>query len=124
MDKQQKRRDLYTAGLQQQMPWPEMREVENSLGMSHESVLTQRRYQSSRVDAVQNVQRTIGALAQMSQQLTETVIEHEGLIDGIDANLDETNRNVEAAQDHLLRFYRQMSSNRGLTSKVFLILTL
>lgn len=78
--------------------------------------------QNSRVEAVQNVQRTIGELAQMFQKMAVMVTAQEEQIQRIDEDVNDTLHNVEQGQDHLLRYFHHISSNRWLIIKVFLIL--
>lgn len=79
-------------------------------------------YHSSRAEAVQNVQRTIGELAQMFQKMAVLVTAQEEMIQRIDEDVDTTLTNVELGQEHLLKYFKYISSNRGLILKVFLIL--
>merc|ERR1719191_1720335 len=79
-------------------------------------------YHSSRAEAVQNVQRTIGELGVMFGKMASLVSIQEEMIQRIDNDLDETVTNVEAGQDNLLKYYQGMSSNRKLLLKVFAIL--
>jgi syntaxin 5 len=79
-------------------------------------------YATSRVEAVQSVQKTIGELAQMFQKMAVMVTAQEEMIQRIDADVDDTLSNVNEGQDHLLKYFHHISSNRMLIIKVFLIL--
>jgi len=79
-------------------------------------------YHSSRAEAVQSVQRTIGELATMFQKMTVMVTAQEEMIQRIDHDVDDTLSNVEQGQDQLLKYFHHISSNRWLIIKVFLIL--
>jgi len=82
----------------------------------------QQQYQSSRAEAVQNVQKTIGELATMFQKMAVLVTAQEEMVQRIDEDVDTTLHNVEAGQEHLLKYFKYISSNRALILKVFLIL--
>eukprot|EP00929_Paragymnodinium_shiwhaense_P107852 TRINITY_DN74207_c0_g1_i1.p1 TRINITY_DN74207_c0_g1~~TRINITY_DN74207_c0_g1_i1.p1 ORF type:complete len:287 (-),score=81.91 TRINITY_DN74207_c0_g1_i1:43-903(-) len=79
-------------------------------------------HHSNRAEAVQNVQKTIGELAQMFQKMAVLVTSQEDMIKRIDSDVDDTLDNVQQAQDHLLKYFHHISSNRMLIIKVFLIL--
>eukprot|EP00927_Polykrikos_kofoidii_P081506 TRINITY_DN7896_c0_g1_i2.p1 TRINITY_DN7896_c0_g1~~TRINITY_DN7896_c0_g1_i2.p1 ORF type:complete len:291 (-),score=69.69 TRINITY_DN7896_c0_g1_i2:124-996(-) len=79
-------------------------------------------YYSSRTQAVESVQRTIGELAQMFQNMAVMVTAQEEMIQRIDQDVNETSENVKAGQASLLAFYQKISGNRMLIIKVFLIL--
>merc|ERR1711924_35018 len=79
-------------------------------------------YFNSRAEAVQNVQKTIGELAQMFQKMAVMVTAQEDMIKRIDHDVDSTLDNVQQGQDHLLKYFQNISSNRMLIIKVFLIL--
>lgn len=79
-------------------------------------------HHTNRAEAVQNVQKTIGELAQMFQKMAVLVTSQEDMIRRIDTDVDDTLDNVQQAQDHLLKYFHHISSNRMLIIKVFLIL--
>merc|ERR1740138_1896336 len=92
------------------------------LGGGAQAMSLQTGYHSSRAEAVQSVQRTIGELAQMFQKMAVMVTAQEEMIQRIDHDVDDTLTNVENAQDNLLKYFHHISSNRPLIIKVFLIL--
>merc|ERR1719478_1759025 len=79
-------------------------------------------YTNSRAEAVQSVQRTIGELATMFQKMAVMVTAQEEMIQRIDHDVDDTMTNVEQGQEHLLKYFHYISSNRWLILKVFCIL--
>mmetsp|Transcript_48904 Transcript_48904/g.97226 ORF Transcript_48904/g.97226 Transcript_48904/m.97226 type:complete len:278 (-) Transcript_48904:59-892(-) len=118
---QDKRKNLYGGSLGP-TPIGNSDDLEGG-GSSGMQGLTQAQgYHSSRAEAVQSVQRTIGELAQMFSKMAVMVTAQEEMIKRIDHDLDDTLSNVDAAQGHLLKYWDQISSNRGLIIKVFLIL--
>ncbi|KAG7158223.1 Syntaxin-5-like [Homarus americanus] len=76
-------------------------------------------YLQSRADTMRTIESTIVELGQMFTQLATMVKEQEELVHRIDANVDETGLNVEAAHSELLKYFKSVSSNRMLMIKVF-----
>jgi syntaxin 5 len=88
----------------------------------------------SRAEAIEGIERTIGELAGMFQQLTSMINAHGDLVTRyslcaagfdlfrIDANVEEVQLNVEGAQQQLMRYMSSISSNRWLMIRIFLIL--
>eukprot|EP00931_Biecheleriopsis_adriatica_P108452 TRINITY_DN82778_c0_g1_i1.p1 TRINITY_DN82778_c0_g1~~TRINITY_DN82778_c0_g1_i1.p1 ORF type:complete len:285 (+),score=80.59 TRINITY_DN82778_c0_g1_i1:98-952(+) len=131
LEQQDKRRQLYTAGSgaasnpfpSRQRPTPSGNadDLEGGGGMS-QGMAMQQGYHSSRAEAVQRVQETIGELAQMFQKMAVMVTAQEEMIQRIDHDMDDTLDNTKKAQDNLLQYFHYISSNRALIIKVFLIL--
>jgi len=130
LEQQDKRRQMYAPGAgaagnpfaQRQRPNPSGNadDLEGGGGMQAQSM--QQGYHSSRAEAVQSVQKTIGELAQMFQKMAVMVTAQEEMIQRIDHDVDDTLGNVKNAQDNLLQYFHYISSNRPLIIKVFLIL--
>jgi len=55
----------------------------------------------------------------MFSQLATMVKEQDELVHRIDANVDDAEMNVEAAHTELLKYFKNISSNRWLMLKVF-----
>lgn len=87
-------------------------------GMQNQTQL----YHTSRADQVMNVQRTIGELAQMYQKMGVMVNAQEEMISRIDHDVEDTLQNMEQGQEHLLKYFQHISSNRSMIIKVFAIL--
>lgn len=125
LEEQEKRKKIYSAGTsaasnpfaQNQRPSGRGDDLEGGGGQAMDL-----KHQTSRVDAVVSVQRTIGELAQMFQKMAVMVTAQEEMIQRIDEDVNDTLHNVEQGQDHLLRYFHHISSNRWLIIKVFLIL--
>ncbi|CAN9515074.1 unnamed protein product [Ophioblennius macclurei] len=79
-------------------------------------------YIQSRADTMQNIESTIVELGSIFQQLAHMVKEHEETIQRIDANVEDTQLNVEAAHTEILKYFQSVSSNRWLMIKIFLVL--
>jgi len=129
LESQDNRRQMYNFGagnsgaalnFQNQKPSGNMLDPESG-GMGGGMAQTQL-YHNSRADAVQSVQKTIGELSQMFLKMASLVTAQEEMIQRIDHDVDETLSNVEQGQDHLLKYFQHMSSNRFLIMKVFAIL--
>lgn len=87
--------------------------------------LTQNRedsYLTNRAEAMQNVESTIVELGGIFQQLAHMVKEQGEMAVRIDENITETFANVDSAQDQLLKYLNNISSNRWLIMKVFFVL--
>mmetsp|Transcript_124286 Transcript_124286/g.397609 ORF Transcript_124286/g.397609 Transcript_124286/m.397609 type:complete len:143 (-) Transcript_124286:156-584(-) len=130
MEQQDKRRQLYSAGqgsganpfANKQRPAPSGSADDLEGGGGVQAMAQERGYHHSRAEAVQNVQKTIGELAQMFSKMAVLVTAQEEMIQRIDSDLDSTITNVDEGQQHLLKYFQYISSNRGLIIKVFLIL--
>jgi len=130
LEHQSKRRELYSANqgsaanpfAQRQRPNPSGNPEDLEGGGAMQGMAVQQAYQSSRAEAVQNVQRTIGELATMFQKMAVLVTAQEEMIQRIDDDVDQANLNLQHGQEHLLKYFQYISSNRGLIIKVFLIL--
>lgn len=79
-------------------------------------------YIQSRADTMQNIESTIVELGSIFQQLAHMVKEQEETIQRIDANVEDTQLNVEAAHSEILKYFQSVSSNRWLMIKIFLVL--
>ncbi|XP_031558572.1 syntaxin-5-like [Actinia tenebrosa] len=79
-------------------------------------------YISSRANAMQSIESTIVELGSIFSQLANMVKEQEEQIQRIDANVETTEMNVEAAHGEILKYFQSVSSNRWLIIKIFLVL--
>lgn len=79
-------------------------------------------YIQERSDAMQNIESTVVELGQIFTQLATMVKEQEEMIQRIDANVGDTELNVEAAHGEILKYFQSVTSNRWLMIKVFLVL--
>eukprot|EP00731_Ephydatia_muelleri_P027738 Em0019g611a len=78
-------------------------------------------YIQERADAMQNIHSTIVELGTIFRQLAEMVKEQEEQVMRIDANVSETEINVESAHTELLKYFKGVTSNRWLMIKIFLV---
>lgn len=79
-------------------------------------------YVKSRATAMESIESTIVELGGIFQQLAHLVSEQEEQIKRIDANVEDTELNVEAAHSELLKYFQSISSNRWLIIKIFFVL--
>ncbi|XP_048884352.1 syntaxin-5a [Brienomyrus brachyistius] len=79
-------------------------------------------YIQSRADTMQNIESTIVELGSIFQQLAHMVKEQEEMVQRIDANVEDSQLNVEAAHAEILKYFQSVSSNRWLLIKIFFIL--
>jgi len=79
-------------------------------------------YVKSRATAMESIEQTIVELGGIFQQLAHLVSEQEEQIKRIDANVEDTEMNVEAAHSELLKYFQNISSNRWLIIKIFFTL--
>ncbi|KAJ2251752.1 Integral membrane protein SED5 [Coemansia sp. RSA 455] len=79
-------------------------------------------YLDSRSDAISSIESTISELGSIFQQLAQMVSEQRDVVQRIDANIETVDINISAAQNELLRYYSNISSNRWLMAKVFMII--
>jgi len=54
------------------------------------------------------------------QQLAQMVAEQRDTVQRIEGNTDDIEMNINEAQNQLLRYYRNLSSDRSLMIKIFL----
>jgi len=79
-------------------------------------------YTSSRVSAVESIEKTIGELQGIFQQLASLVAEQGEMIERIDHNVDTTLSHVDRGHNALLANLAGVMSNRWLIVKIFLVL--
>lgn len=79
-------------------------------------------YITSRADTMQNIEQTIVELGGIFQQLAHMVKEQEEMVQRIDANVEDTQLNVEAAHSEILKYFQSVTSNRWLMIKIFGVL--
>ncbi|KAJ2462471.1 Integral membrane protein SED5 [Coemansia sp. RSA 2337] len=79
-------------------------------------------YLDSRSDAINSIESTISELGSIFQQLAQMVSEQRDVVQRIDANIETVDINISAAQNELLHYYSNISSNRWLMAKVFMII--
>lgn len=80
------------------------------------------RYLMDRANTMQNIESTIVELGQIFNQLASMVQQQEEMITRIDSNVADTQLNVEAAHESLLRYFASVTNNRWLMLKVFGVL--
>lgn len=79
-------------------------------------------YLTSRAETMQNIESTIVELGGIFQQLAHMVKEQEEMVERIDANIQDTEMNVESAHSEILKYFQSVTSNRWLMIKIFAVL--
>jgi syntaxin 5 len=79
-------------------------------------------YLEERASAMQSIESTIVELGTIFNQLATMVQQQEEMITRIDANVNDTSLNVEAAHESILRYFQSVTNNRWLMFKVFGVL--
>lgn len=79
-------------------------------------------YLEERASTMQTIESTIVELGGIFTQLATMVQQQDEMISRIDANIADTNLNVEAAHQSLLRYFQSVTNNRWLMFKVFGVL--
>ena len=70
------------------------------------------------------LETTIRELGGIFTQLA-TIVQSQGeMVQRIDDNVEETNQNVEGAQNELMKYLNSISSNRMLIAKIFAVMML
>ncbi|KAJ2746744.1 Integral membrane protein SED5 [Coemansia sp. BCRC 34301] len=83
---------------------------------------SQSSYLDSRSDAIHSIESTISELGSIFQQLAQMISEQRDVVQRIDANIEAVDINIGAAQNELLRYYSNISSNRWLMAKIFMVI--
>ncbi|KAJ1904246.1 Integral membrane protein SED5 [Coemansia sp. IMI 209127] len=92
---------------------------------SSQMMLTQQNqssYLDTRSDAISSIESTISELGSIFQQLAHMVSEQRDVVQRIDANVENVDANISAAQNELLKYYSNISSNRWLMAKIFMVI--
>jgi len=79
-------------------------------------------YIQSRAEAAVNIEQTIVELGSIFQQLAIMIKEQEETVLRIDANVEDTHMNIEAAHGELVKYFQSVTSNRWLMIKIFAVL--
>jgi len=87
-------------------------------------VLQQEEYTSSRLNAVESIERTIGELQGVFSQLGALIADQGNMIERIDSNIETSMVHVDKSHDALLKHLYKISSNRWLILKLFFVLIL
>ncbi|KAF9947639.1 hypothetical protein BGZ70_002580, partial [Mortierella alpina] len=77
-------------------------------------------YVQNRSTAIEAVESTLQELGGIFQQLAQMVAEQRDTVQRIEANTDDIELNINEAQNQLLRYYRNISSDRQMMIKIFL----
>ncbi|SCP05445.1 syntaxin, Qa-SNARE family, putative [Plasmodium ovale] len=76
-------------------------------------------YLHSRADAMENIQKVIGDLAQMFQKVATMVTQQDEMIKRIDEDVDISLTNTREGQNYLLSYFNRITSTRTLILQIF-----
>ncbi|KAI9595642.1 t-SNARE [Syncephalis fuscata] len=79
-------------------------------------------YVEGRATAIESIESTIAELGGIFQQLAHMVAEQRDTVQRIEANVDDMSANISGAQRELLKLYANVTSNRWLMLKIFIVL--
>ncbi|XP_076835906.1 syntaxin 5A, like [Brachyhypopomus gauderio] len=98
--------------------------IDMDLRSSHQMQLINEKdsFIEDRANTMQNIESTIVELGSIFQQLAHMVKEQEETVQRIDANVEDTQLNVDLAHTEILKYFQSVSNNRWLLIKIFLIL--
>jgi len=85
-------------------------------------VLLQQEHTSSRAAAVESIEKTLSELQGIFGDLVALVAEQGDMIQRLDASVDTTAIHVERGHSELLKYLYNISGNRGLIIKLFIVL--
>ncbi len=97
-------------------------EVDSIQAQSTMQMNNTNQYYQDRSNSVQIIEKTMGELSSMFTRLGQLVYEQRSMIEKIDNNTDISLHNIEMGERELIKIRRDVSSNRGLIIKIFLIL--
>ena len=73
----------------------------------------------ARLDAIQDIERTMTELNKIMVDISVMVEEQQVVMERIDHNVNDSLQHVERAQNQLLKVLQNVSSDRGLILKMF-----
>lgn len=79
-------------------------------------------YLESRNVALQGIEAAVNELGSIYQQLATMIAEQGEVVQRIDMNIEDMHVNIERGQSELLKYLRNVGSNRWLMVKIFAIL--
>lgn len=97
-------------------------EMEESQPLMMNAQLSTESYLNTRTQAVDSVQSTIVELGDIFQQLATMVAEQGEMANIIDNNVDDSLIQVEEGQKQILKYWHNVSSNRTLIMRIFLVM--
>ncbi|KAJ6230507.1 syntaxin-5 [Anaeramoeba flamelloides] len=86
------------------------------------STFRNRSYNEARVNVVEEIESTISEIGTVFEKMSSIVESHDHHINWIDQNMDETLYNINQGENELRKYFKSITSNRGLIIKIFAIL--
>lgn len=117
-----KRLSYYNPNDQDDEKAPLIEEIGGSTNTQMQALETKDVYYDLRNEAVQNIEKTIAQLGDMYTQLADIVSIQEEQVLRIDGNVTTTLTNVQLGNEQLENYWKNISGNRWLIIKVFMVL--
>jgi syntaxin 5 len=86
------------------------------------AVQEQYNYQDGQVSEVRMIEMTLRELQTIFTKMGEMLMEHDEMIGRIDQDIDDASQNVWRGQEEIVEHWRNLSSNRWLYAKIFVVL--
>ena len=78
-------------------------------------------YLQNRAQSVEQIEKQMSEVAEMMQKIALLVHEQQGTVDRIDMQTDQSLMNLQMAKGEIDKYYMNVTSNRNLGIKVFMI---
>lgn len=78
----------------------------------------------ARLDAIQDIERTMNDLNKIMIDISDMVEEQQIVMERIDTDVNDSLAHIEGAQEQLIKILQNVSSDRGLILKMFFILVI
>mmetsp|Transcript_29069 Transcript_29069/g.81344 ORF Transcript_29069/g.81344 Transcript_29069/m.81344 type:complete len:293 (-) Transcript_29069:40-918(-) len=87
-----------------------------------ETEMRQHHHQESQLTEVQNIERILVDLQGIFTKVNELIMDHDVVIGRIDRDIDDAADNVWQGHEEVMDYWRNMSMNRWLYAKIFMVL--
>ncbi|CRH01755.1 syntaxin, Qa-SNARE family, putative [Plasmodium relictum] len=96
-----------------------LHDIDIESGQQQTLKVPEKTYLHSRADAMENIQKVIGDLAQMFQKVATMVTQQDEMIKRIDEDIDISLSNTREGQNYLLSYFNRVTSTRTLILQIF-----
>ena len=90
--------------------------------VTQQSMLAGNNYSLSRANAAVALQGMIAEIGQLFNKMSHMIVQQEEMVRRIDADIDGSAENVNRGHSELLKYFNNISGNRGLILKIFAVL--
>lgn len=92
---------------------------------TQELMVAPQRYDGqARLEAIQDIERTMNDLNKIMVDISVMVEEQQVVMERIDTNVNDSLAHIDGAQEQLIKILQNVSSDRGLILKMFFILVI